>query len=83
MFDAICNRLATDLSDSVRRRDVQSGFGFDRFVSLLLRMYEQAEQVRDVRLRNECLDWWDRLLEARMAGPIQILGDLDAGLEDM
>ena len=71
---AVCDRLAADLADPARR----DGFPTERFVPLLLRLYEQAEQDRDPGLRAACLDWWDRLLEARLGGTIQVLGELDA-----
>jgi hypothetical protein len=78
IFEAVCGRLAADYSDRNRRADSRDGFALDEFMPLILRLYEQAEQIRDSRVRNACLDWWDRLLEARMGGVVQILGDLDA-----
>ena len=58
---AVCGRLAADLADASRRGEHWDRFELDRFAPLILRLYEQAEQARDVRLRNSCLDWWDRL----------------------
>jgi len=80
VFEAICDRLVTDLASVSRSRVNRIGFDLARFVPLVLRLYEQAEQVRDWRLRDACLDWWDRLLEARMGGTGQLLGELDASV---
>jgi hypothetical protein len=80
VFEAACGRVAADLTDAVRRGEHQRNqFELDRFAPLILRLYEQAEQARDAALRNRCLDWWDRLLQARMNGTIQLLGDLETG----
>ncbi|MFO0879801.1 MAG: hypothetical protein U0840_20835 [Gemmataceae bacterium] len=79
VFDAVCGRLAADLADPARRGDHRAWVDLERFFPLTLRLYEQAEQGRDVQLRNRCLDWWDRLLEARLGGAAQALGELDAG----
>jgi hypothetical protein len=79
VMEAVCIRVAGDLTDPARREQLQDGFALDRFVPLILRLYEQAEQIGDKRLRTACLDWWDRLLQARMGGAAQLLGNLDAG----
>jgi hypothetical protein len=79
VIEGVCIRVAGDLGDPNRREQLQGGFALDRFVPLILRLYEQAEQVGDRRLRTACLGWWDRLLEARMGGAAQVLGELDAG----
>ena len=79
VIESVCVRVAGDLTDPTRREQLQGGYALDRFVPLILRLYEQAEQVGDTRLRTACLDWWDRLLEARMGGAAQVLGELDAG----
>jgi hypothetical protein len=74
----VCRRLATDLSAGSDRGGRDSA-ELDRFVPLLLRLYEQAEQARDLHLRGECLDWWDRLLEAQVGGAVESLTQLDHG----
>jgi hypothetical protein len=78
VMKAVCLRVAGDLSDLTKRAELQGGYALDRFVPLILRLYEQAEQVSDGILRSDCLDCWDQLLEARMGGTAQILGELDA-----
>jgi hypothetical protein len=80
VIEAVCVRVAGDLTDPARRVKMQGGYALDRFVPLILRLYEQAEQTADGRLRAACLDWWDQLLEARMGGTAQILGEMDAGI---
>src|SRR5262249_35381361 len=79
VIEGICARVAGDLPDPTRREQLQGVFALDRFVPLILRLYEQAEQVGDTRLRASCLDWWDRLLEARLGGAARVLGEMDAG----
>jgi hypothetical protein len=79
VIEAVCIRVATDLTDPSRRDQLQGGYALNQFVPLVLRLYEQAEQAKDTRLRTACLDWWDRLLEARMGGAEQVLAELDAG----
>lgn len=74
-------RVAGDLADPARRDQLQGGYALNRFVPLILRLYEQAEQVGDTRLCTACLDWWDRLLEARMGGAAQVLGELEAAAD--
>jgi len=83
VFDAVCGQLTANLVDAGRRGERQDGLALDRFVPLILRLYEQAEDARNSGLRTKCLDWWDRLLEARMGGSMQILGDLEAYAADM
>jgi hypothetical protein len=82
VFEAVCDRLADRFGQgrgTAASDDRSDGFDLNRFVPLILRLYEQAEQARDTQLRNTCLDWWDRLLEARMAGAMQVLSDLETG----
>jgi hypothetical protein len=79
VFDAICSRLADDLADATRRGEYRGWLDLQRFAPLLLRLYEEAEQGRDVQFRTSCLDMWDRLLESRLGGAVQVLSELDAG----
>lgn len=78
VFAAICNRIVDNGPAAAREAGNRDHFDFDRFVPLILRLYEQAEQTRDRPIRNTCLDWWDRLLEARLGGARQLLAELDA-----
>jgi hypothetical protein len=80
VISAVCGQLATHPSVASQDRGGLKSVDLDRFVPLLLRLYEQAEQARDLRLRGECLDWWDRLLEARIGGAVESLTRLDHGL---
>jgi len=84
VFEAVCGRLPIMLGHE-RDQATQGGndqgdsFDINGFVPLILRLYEQAEQVKNTPLRDTCLDWLDRLLEARLGGAMQVLGDLEAG----
>jgi hypothetical protein len=79
LFSAVCERLATDMARVAQDRRARYSFELDEFVPLLLRLYEQAEQERNRDLRNDCLNWWDRLLEARIGAAHELLSKLDLG----
>lgn len=80
IFGAICGRLASDLADTVRARSSRNSYDLDRFVPLLLRLYEQSEQAQDFGLRTECLNWWDSLLQSRIGEAINMIERIDQGL---
>jgi len=53
VFDAACGRLAAAFADAGRRGEQRDGFGLDRFVPLILRLYEQFEQACFPQLRPD------------------------------
>lgn len=79
VFSAVCARLSTDLSDLTRDGRSSNSYELTRFIPSLLRFYEQAEQVNNLTLRAMCLNWWDRLIEARTPGALNLMASLDAG----
>jgi hypothetical protein len=74
---AVSERLTGDLAPATRDPSSRHTHEFHRFVPVVLRLYEQAEQVKDRELRRRCLDWWDRLLDARVWGVREAIGQLD------
>ena len=76
---AVSKRLTGDLAPAARDPSSRHTHEFRRFVPVVLRLYEQAEKVKDRDLRHLCLDWWDRLLESRVWGAREAIGQLDGG----
>lgn len=79
VFSAVCARLSTDLNALTRDGRNSNSFELTRFIPSLLRFYEQAEQVNNLTLRGRCLDWWDRLIESRTPGALNLMASLDTG----
>ncbi len=62
----ICKQFAGPLRDA--SRDMSSGIAGDihMLLPLLLRLYEQAQEISDITIINSCLDAWDLLYESRV-----------------
>ena len=64
----ICGKFGGPLRDA--SRDISTGIAADVHMlpPLLLRLYEQAQDVGDETVINRCLDAWDLLFENRVGG---------------
>ncbi len=54
------------LRDASRDYSIGSGYDVSEFLSLLIRLYEQADEVKDTEIVNRCLDACDTLFEKRV-----------------
>ena len=63
---SISNEFVGPLRDA--SRDASGGVMWDmsRFLPIMIRLYEQANEHKDVRTVNGCLDAWDAMFETRV-----------------
>jgi hypothetical protein len=71
---AMADRLVGPLAAEARDHQTRRPFDADLLAKVLLRLYEQAEQDRE--LRQRCLDAWDSLISQRIG--LDALRHIDA-----
>jgi len=76
IFDA-CEEFSTTLRE--KSRDISSIYPYtvSEILSVLLRLYEQAQGERDKHIIHKCLDIWDLLFENRVSRVIELTRAID------
>ena len=68
----VCEEFSTTLKE--KTRDISSRYLYDasEMSSILLRLYEQAQGIRDIQIADRCLDIWDLFFENKVGRTIEL-----------
>jgi len=63
---AVCERFPCFFKENEGKTDLRLSFRADEMFSVLLRLYENAQDEKNSQIANRCLDMWDLMLEKRV-----------------